>query len=179
LAWSHRPPASTKPIFFVLSTEFIDHPDDLAARQTADLAALRSLIGVRNAYVTNDSPMQGGGMGGERQPHRQSSTPSALAAYYFGDERTLDTLGVLLISGRNFTADEVSVRTENDVPHPSGYIITKQLAMKLFPAGNALGQSIFVENSSVSSPIVGITIDCRDPTPPQRVWSAPSQRTRC
>jgi putative ABC transport system permease protein len=156
LAWSHRPTGIDEANIFVLSTEFIDHPDDLAARQTGDLAALRSLVGVKNAYVTNDFPMQGGGWAESVSLTANQATPSALAAYYFGDERTLDTLGVLLISGRNFTADEVSVRTENDVPHPSGYIITKQLAMKLFPAGNALGQSIFVENSSVSSPIIGI-----------------------
>jgi putative ABC transport system permease protein len=156
LAWSHRPTGIDEANIFVLSTEFIDHPEDFAARQTADLAALRSLIGVKNAYVTNDFPMQGGGWAEGVNLTADQATPSALAAYYFGDERTLDTLGLLLISGRNFTADEVSVRTENDVPHPSGYIITKQLAMKLFPAGNALGQSIFVENSSVSSPIIGI-----------------------
>jgi putative ABC transport system permease protein len=156
LAWSHRPTGIDEANIFVLSTEFIDHPDDLAARQTADLAALRSLIGVKNAYVTNDSPMQGGGWAESVSLTANQATPSALAAYYFGDERTLDTLGLLLISGRNFTAEEVSVRTENDVPHPSGYIITRQLAMKLFPAGNALGQTIFVENSTVSSPIIGI-----------------------
>src|SRR5260370_41188666 len=61
LAWSHRPTGIDEANIFVLSTEFIDHPYDLAARQTADLAALRSLIGVKHASVSTDFPVQGGG----------------------------------------------------------------------------------------------------------------------
>jgi putative ABC transport system permease protein len=156
LAWSGRPTGIDEADIFVISTESIDHLADLAARQAADLAALRSLSGVKDAYVTNDYPLQGGGWAESVQLTASQQTPSALTAYYFGDEHALGTLGLTLLSGRNFSADEVSARTENDVPHASGYIITKQLAMKLFPAGNALGQSIFVENMLTPSPIIGI-----------------------
>ncbi len=156
LAWSARPTGVDEADVFVMSTESIDHPRDLAARQAADLATLRSLSGVRDAYVTNDYPLQGGGWAETVGLTAHQQTPSALAAYYFGDEHALDTLGLTLVSGRNFRADEISVRTQNDVPHASGYIITKQLAMKLFPAGNALGQSIYTENAAVPSTVIGI-----------------------
>jgi putative ABC transport system permease protein len=156
LAWSARPTGVDEADVFVVSTDSIDHPNDLAARQEADLAALRSLSGVKNAYVTNDYPLQGGGWAEAVQLTADQKTPSALTAYYFGDEHALDTLGLTLVSGRNFRADDVSVRTENDVPHASGYIVTKELAMKLFPAGNALGQSIYTENTATPSPIIGI-----------------------
>jgi putative ABC transport system permease protein len=156
LAWSARPTGVDETDVFVVSTDAIDHPNDPAARQEADLVALRSLSGVRDAYVTNDYPLQGGGWAETVDLTADQKTPSALTAYYFGDEHALDTLGLTLVSGRNFRADEVSVRTENDVPHASGYIVTKQLAMKLFPAGNALGQSIYTENTAAPSPIIGI-----------------------
>jgi len=156
LAWSSRPTGIDEANIFVLLTDFIDHPQDLASRVAADLAALRALSGVQDAYVTNDFPMQGGGWAEAVSLVPNQQNPSALASYYFGDEHALNTLGLTLLSGRNFAADEVSVRTESDVPRASGYIITKELARKLFPAGNALGQSIFVEDSAVSSPIIGI-----------------------
>jgi putative ABC transport system permease protein len=156
LAWSARPTGVDEADVFVMSTESLDHPNDLAARQAADLATLRSLSGVKDAYVTNDYPLQGGGWAETVALTANQQTPSALAAYYFADEHALDTLGLTLISGRNFRADEISVRTQNDVPHASGYIITKQLAMKLFPGGNALGHSIFTENVAVPSTVIGI-----------------------
>jgi putative ABC transport system permease protein len=156
LAWSARPTGIDEADIFVISSDSIDHPDGLAARQAADLQALRSLNGVSDAYVTNDYPLQGGGWAETVQLTADQQNPSAMTAYYFGDEHALGTLGLTLVAGRNFSADEVSVRTDNDVPHASGYIVTKQLAMKLFPAGNALGQSIFVENTVTPSPIIGI-----------------------
>jgi putative ABC transport system permease protein len=156
LAWSARPTGVDEADVFVVSTDAIDHPNDPAARQEADLAALRSLSGVRDAYVTNDYPLQGGGWAETVDLTADQKTPSALTAYYFGDEHALGTLGLTLVSGRNFRADEISVRTENDVPHASGYIVTKQLAMKLFPAGDALGRSIYTENTATPSPIIGI-----------------------
>jgi putative ABC transport system permease protein len=156
LAWSSRPTGIDEANIFVMLTDFIDHPKDVAARQAADLAALRSLAGVKDAYVTNDYPMQGGGWAESVALTANQQNPSALAAYYFGDERAIDTLGLTLIGGRNFNADEVSVRTDEDVPRVSGYIVTQTLAKKLFPAGDALGKSIFVEDSAVSSPIIGI-----------------------
>ena len=156
LAWSARPTGVDEADVFVMSTESLDHPNDLAARQAADLSTLRSLSGVKDAYVTNDYPLQGGGWAETVGLTANQRTPSALAAYYFADEHALDTLGLTLVGGRNFRADEISVRTQNDVPHASGYIITKQLAMKLFPGGNALGQSIFTENPAVPSTVIGI-----------------------
>jgi putative ABC transport system permease protein len=156
LAWSGRATGIDEANIFVISSELIDRSDDLNARQTADLEALRSLRGVKNAYATNDFPLEGGGWieGVSLTPHQQVA--SAVSAYYFGDERTVDTLGLTLISGRNFTAEDVAVRTEDHVPHASAYIVTKQLALKLFPGGDALGKSIFVEDGAVSAPIIGI-----------------------
>ena len=156
LAWSARPTGVDEANVFVMNTESADHVGDPAARQATDLAALRSLPGVVDVYATNDFPLQGGGWAETVELAANQQTPSALTAYYFGDERALRTLGLTLVAGRNFTADEIAVRTDNDVPRPSGFLVTKALALKLFPAGNALGRSIFVENTATPSPIIGI-----------------------
>jgi len=156
LAWSARPTGVDEANIFVMVTESVEHAADPAAREALDLATLRSLHGVVDAYATNDSPLQGGGWSETVELAADQQTPSALTAHYFGDEHALHTLGLTLIAGRNFTADEIAVRSDDAVPPASGYIVSKALALKLFPAGDALGKSIFVESTTISSPIVGI-----------------------
>jgi putative ABC transport system permease protein len=156
LAWSARPTGVDEANIFVMVTESVEHAGDPGAREALDLATLRSLPGVVDAYATNDSPLQGGGWSETVELAADQQTPSALTAHYFGDEHALHTLGLTLIAGRNFTADEIAVRSDDAVPPASGYIVSKALALKLFPAGNALGKSIFVESTTTSSPIVGI-----------------------
>jgi putative ABC transport system permease protein len=156
LAWSARPTGVDEANIFVMVTESVEHAADPAAREALDLATLRSLHGVVDAYATNDSPLQGGGWSETVELAADQQTPSALTAHYFGDEHALHTLGLTLIAGRNFTADEIAVRSDDAVPPASGYIVSKALALKLFPAGDALGKSIFVESTTTSSPIVGI-----------------------
>ena len=74
---------------------------------------------------------------------------------YLADEHALSALGVHLIAGRNFTADEITDRREGDIPTPDVLIVTKTLADRLFPAGNALGQTIYV-TSDQPERIIGI-----------------------
>jgi putative ABC transport system permease protein len=155
IAWSDRPSGLDEADLFVMHNEMVDHSSDLAARQAADIAALRALPGVADAYTTNMYPLEGGGWIETVNLTAEQKTPSALTAHYMGDEHALHTLGLKLIAGRNFSADEVADRTDNDIPPPSGFIVSKILAAKLFPNGDALGKPIFVENDN-PVPIIGI-----------------------
>jgi putative ABC transport system permease protein len=154
-AWSARPSGIDEADIFVMHSETVDHPDDLAARQARDVAALRALPGVADAFATNMYPLEGGGWVETVNLTADQKTPTAFAAHYMGDEHTLNTMGLKLIAGRNFTAQEIANRSSNDIPPPAGFIITKTLADKLFPKGNALGQPIFVETDKPVA-IVGI-----------------------
>jgi putative ABC transport system permease protein len=155
VAWSARPSGVDERDVFIIDTDSIDHPNDLAAHQAADIDALRSLPGVLDAYTTNMYPMEGGGWIETVDLTPNQKTPTALAAHYMGDDHALRTLGLKLIAGRNFTAEEIADRTSNSIPRPSGFIVTRELATKLFPQGNALGQSVYIENDK-PSPIIGI-----------------------
>jgi putative ABC transport system permease protein len=156
LAWSGRPTGVDEANVFVVQSESVEHLSDPRGRQAADVAALRSLNGVIDAFAAYDVPLSGGGWAETVSFTADQQTPSALTAYYFGDEHAIDTFGLKLIAGRNFRPDEIVDRGESDAPVASGFIISKALASKLFPGGDALGKSIFVENSSTPSPIVGI-----------------------
>ena len=155
-AWSDRPSGVDEKNIFVISTDNMEHSDNRAARQAADVEALRSLPGVIDAYSTNMYPMEGGGYVETVSLTAKQKIGNAEAAYYMGDEHVLTTLGLKLVAGRNFSADEIVDRAEYDSAEKSGVIVTKALATKLFPAGNALGQSIFVESDEKSAPIIGI-----------------------
>jgi putative ABC transport system permease protein len=155
IAWSDRPSGLDEKDIFVVQNEMVDHPDDLAARQAADINALRALPGVADAYTTNMYPLEGGGWIETVNLTPEQKTPSAFTAHYMGDEHALNTMGLKLIAGRNFSADEVVNRTDKDTPPPSGFIVSKALAAKVFPGGDALGKAIFVENDK-PVPIIGI-----------------------
>lgn len=155
LSWSARSTGIDEAnIFFVYATS-VDEPASFAALQSSDLALLRSLPGVANAYSTNSFPLQGGGwsMDVSLKPDQKRSTTHI--SYYFGDEQALSTLGVKLIAGRNFTASEVIDRGEGAVPSAAGLIVTRALAQRLFPSGQALGKSIYVDTKD-PIPIIGV-----------------------
>ena len=63
------------------------------------------------------------------------------AGMYIGTKDLIDTFGLVVSSGREFTADEYvefDAAQKQDVPIPS-IILTRALADQLFPDGKALG----------------------------------------
>ena len=156
VAASQRPSGMEETQLFAMSNGWVGDPPDLAARQSADMAALRSLPGVVDAYTTNSYPLSDGGstQGCKLKPDEAES--STLCAVYFADEHGLETLGLKLIAGRNFTPADVVEKGAHDMTPPNAVIITRQLADKLFPGKSALGESIYVESTQHRTPIVGI-----------------------
>jgi putative ABC transport system permease protein len=155
IAWSDRPSGIDEADIFVMHSETVDYPGDLAGRQMRDIVALRSLPGVADAFAANMYPLEGGGWIETVNLTADQKTPTAFSAHYMGDEHALNTMGLKLVAGRNFTADEIANRTDSDIPAPSGFIVSRMLADKLFPGGRALGQPIFVENDKPVA-IIGI-----------------------
>jgi putative ABC transport system permease protein len=157
LAMSQRPSGVDEANVVVLDNQWVGSPPDKAARQQADLAALRSLPGVQDAFATNSVPLTSSGSSGGINLHADQKTPSASAAMYFGDEHAIAGWGLKLIAGRNFNADEVVDKIGyTDIKSPAAVIVTKGLADKLFPNANAVGQSIYDDTLKGQVPIVGV-----------------------
>ncbi len=129
--------------------------DEAAAKIQQDLAALRQLPGVDNVTPADSYPLRGGGWDNfiTLKPEQVSMTTDA--SVYTGDEHFLRTLGVKLIAGRDFHADEVQNMglRQNFVPPVT--IISKALADKLYPNGDALGKP-FYSMSDKPTTIIGI-----------------------
>ena len=157
LASSKRPTGVDEANLFVLSNLWVGNPTDLAARLQADLAALRSVPGVVDAFATNSYPLSDGGSTDGVSLHPDQRDAMALSALYFTDEHGLQTLGLKLIAGRNFNPGEIVDKMGfTDFKPPAAVIMTRALADKLFPGGNALGQSVYVESEKHQTTIIGI-----------------------
>jgi putative ABC transport system permease protein len=157
VALSKRPTGADEANVFVIENQWVGNPPDVSARQQGDLAALRALPGVQDAFSSNTYPMSSGGSTTGLSLHPDQKNATALASIYFGDEHAIAGFGLKLIAGRNFNSDEVVDKVGyTDLKPPSGIIITRALAEKLFPNANAVGQSVYEESYKGQVPIVGV-----------------------
>jgi putative ABC transport system permease protein len=162
-SWSTRPSGLDEANIFILTSESVDHLADAAPREATDIATLRALPGVVDAYTTNMYPMQGGGWIDTVTLKPDQKTPTAITAHYMGDEHGMNTMGLKLVAGRYFTAAEIEQKRPAGDPAFSGLIVSKALAEKLFPNENALGKMIYFD-SEQPSPIIGVVDRLMGPT---------------
>ena len=154
---SQRPTGVDEANVVVLDNQWVGNPPDQAARQQGDLAALRSVPGVQDAFATNTVPLTDSGSSESIDLNPDQKSSSARAALYFGDEHAIASFGLKLIAGRNFNSDEVADKVGyTDFKLPAAVIITKGLADKLFPNANAVGRSIYSGSPKGQVPIVGV-----------------------
>jgi putative ABC transport system permease protein len=143
----------------IFSISSIGFAKDFNERATIeeDLAALRAMPGVVNAIQSNSVPLSGGGwsMGLQTEPGEEIDGTGV--AVYFVDEHGLDTFGLNLLAGENFSATDVNWREKGDTVWPDRTIITRAMAEALFPDDpeSALGKTVYI-NSSDPITITGI-----------------------
>ena len=121
---------------------------DQVARTRTDLASLRAIPGVKEATVLNQVPFVNSSWnsGVRLQQEQQQSTLNATT--YMAEDQFIETLGLKLVAGRDFNADEyreasdLLERTTEDGNIPAT-IITRSLADKLFPGEDAIGKAFY------------------------------------
>jgi len=121
---------------------------DQSARTRTDLANLRAIPGVKDATVLNQVPFVNSSWnsGVRLTQEQQQSTLSATT--YMAEDQFIETLGLKLVAGRDFNAEEYREASDlldggsedGSVP---GAIITRSLADKLFPGEDAVGKSFY------------------------------------
>ncbi|TXH70050.1 MAG: FtsX-like permease family protein [Lysobacteraceae bacterium] len=129
-----------------------------AAQAEADLVALRGLPGVKSAAAANTLPLTGLGrsldvrMSPEQEPLFET-------AYYMGDEQLFDAMGLKLVAGRRFNADELvdwdELNAEDSRLGIPSAIMTKSMAERLFPGENPIGKTFYAWNDSPIT-VVGV-----------------------
>jgi putative ABC transport system permease protein len=160
-----RPTGMDESNLFLVEQQWVGAPNTDAAaglqKQDSmlreDLEALRAMPGVDSVTATNSMPLLNSSWGGSvaLKPGTDLRGGDARTIFYFGDEQLLHTLGLHLIAGRNFNATEVVNRSFRDNSEPNVIIVTKALADKLFPHGDAIGKAIYLNGAPTPSTIIG------------------------
>jgi len=116
---------------------------DIESNIRADLRMLRNIPGIIDAVAINQVPLSGSGdsMAVSSSQEKFDNFERQGTGIFSGDSHILNTLGVELIEGRGFAENEVDYSSER--PEVTSAIITDSLAKKVFPNGNALGQSLY------------------------------------
>jgi putative ABC transport system permease protein len=138
--------------------------DKLDAMQVEDVATLRNLPDVESAVAISSLPLSGNNWSGGIRLKPDQKEGSAHASFYFGDWQMLHTLGLRLIAGRDFTAQDQTHSGFRAKINPPVVIISKALADKLFPNGNAVGKSIYLDKEVPPSTIIGVVNRMQTPT---------------
>jgi putative ABC transport system permease protein len=147
-------------VFWVVSSAYTSDFNPVAAIP-ADVAWLQSLPGVVAAANSNLVPQ---GFSTSTLPF--ATDPAVLdkgggqpAIMYLGTGQLVQSVGVKLIAGRAFDPAVVPPASPADGVEPQWgpeAVITKNLADKLFPKGDALGKTLYVGLVNKSVTIVGI-----------------------
>jgi putative ABC transport system permease protein len=140
---------------FTLASAWISDPADLEAQIKGDLAALRGLPGVVDATAVVSYPLDGGGYTAGLSLKPDQRTPTTAAAMYFTDEHGLAAFGFKLTAGRWFNANEVGLLRYYENKYPPTIVVTQDLATALFPAGNGLGQAVYISPGQYTR-IIGV-----------------------
>ena len=142
--------------------------EKLDAMQRTDLATLRALPDVQDAAASTSMPLQGMIYSGNLSLNPQQAGLNVTAAYYYGDEHLRPTLGLRLIAGRDFKADEILHHTMHSDAVSPVVIVSKPVADQLFPQGDALGKTIYQDGK----PAVIVGIVERLQTPTTQAWGS-------
>jgi len=160
-----------------VSTSSIGRDPESPANTRIDLAALRAIPGVRAATIVSEIPYgnQSDNTGLKLAPDQKAPTID-VSTYRF-DAGGIDTLGLRLVAGRDFKADEIldgrELDKSSDPVLPSA-IVTRAVGERLFPGHDPVGQVIYLDGDHPTR-VVGVVDRLVRPQPrnadAQDLWS--------
>jgi putative ABC transport system permease protein len=152
----HRPTGIDQSHVFAIAIAGFTPHFDLASAERDDLAYLRSLPGVIAATATSAVPLTDIGQGsGLRSDPDESSRRLDVRSMQV-DTEGLQTLGVRIVAGRDFNAGEIRPYSTDLSRPPAEVLVTQALARRLFPAGSAVGKTVYGSSNDPMT-IVGVT----------------------
>jgi putative ABC transport system permease protein len=133
---------------------------DADALVKQDVASLRALPGVKAANSINHVPFDNSSWNSSISLQPNQPMPNMNANVYLG-EGVIDTFGLRLVEGRDFTADEyqnwTALNETNAATNIPSVILSRETANKLFPGESAIGKNIYAWNSDdVPHRVVGV-----------------------
>jgi putative ABC transport system permease protein len=141
-----RPTGMDTNNILVVSSSGFTRDYDIVAAIRNDLAYIRGVRGVTAATAVNSVPLSNGGSSRTLSNHPDGSVTGGENGQYLEvDEQGIDALGLHLIAGRNFRAEEIQPPITNGTVSrfESQLIMTKAMADVLFPNQSAVGKTVY------------------------------------
>jgi putative ABC transport system permease protein len=151
-----RPPGiDSDNLFFVQSYGFgANYEQRDTVRRDLDL--IRALPGVLSASSINGIPLSGGGSATNLGPTQEREKQNVNVNYYTVDEKGMESLGVKLIEGRNFTEAEIEFNADSAGPQFTPFaILTKDAARAVFGDEHAVGKTVY-GGANQAAVVIGI-----------------------
>ena len=134
--------------FYLTNTVFGENYNKEVNLQT-DLHAIRNTPGIVDAIQINAIPLSGGGWSMSLQHEPGDDKDTIGSALYMVDDHAINTLGVELIAGQNFTPQDIQWRESSSTKWPPKTIITKAFAEQLYPDDwqSAVGKTFYISQT--------------------------------
>ena len=156
----HRPTGVADTELVRIRVAGIGKSDDATALAKEDIASLRAIPGVKAAASLNQIPFDHTSWNSSVSLQPKQDVPNLDASTYLG-EGLVDALGLRIVEGRDFTADEYVDWESFNKPDSKltipAVILTREVARKLFPDQSAVGKLVYSWNSNdVPHRVVGV-----------------------
>jgi putative ABC transport system permease protein len=153
-----RPTGMDTNNILVVSSSGFTRDYDIVGAIRDDLAYIRGVSGVIAATAINSIPLSSAGSARTLANHPSGDfTDGENGQLIEIDEQGIDALGLHLIAGRNFTAEEIQppIDKSSTSRFESKIIVTKAMADVLYPGQNALGKPVY-DNLRHPATIIGV-----------------------
>ena len=150
----NRPTGMDTPNIIAVGWQRIDDATDMREVSEEDMRKLQNIPGVIAVTATNAVPLSNGGWGEGIQLEDNDESPITSAGMYMMNEQAVQTLGIRIKDGRNFTHDEMIYRQQNDNQSPDVVLITEATSKALSPDESLLGKTVFLDSKPIK--VVGI-----------------------
>jgi len=160
-------------LFYLRSRGFQDQFSEEAAI-VEDRALLQSMPGIVSMSVMNAIPLSGSGSSIVVWTEPDPTRPTTPTAYYQVDQNAIETMGLELIAGENFTEADMEIIESGDNTDPVKAIISAPLAQELFPGSpaDAVGRTYYMSRAASTVPVIGVV---RQLQAPWTTWSGIEQ----
>ena len=137
---------------------------DASSITQQDLVALHAIPGVKYVTATNMVPFGNSSWNTDASTIPDDPDRPINVGLYMGGTEHLETLGVQLTSGRDFTHEEYVDfdALQSNAAKVGSVIITRGIADRLFPGQNAVGKAIYV-NGKEPQTVVGVIAELARP----------------
>jgi putative ABC transport system permease protein len=129
-----------------------------------DLRQIRGMPGVRAAVQINSIPLGGSGWGMGLKTVPGPEIENVPTTVYFVDEQGVEALGVELVTGEDFAASDISWRMPATSEWSDKTILSKDLAVALFPDDPTygVGKIVYISDTQPMT-VVGVVDQLQGP----------------